>query len=389
MTSLGKPNEWEVATKPKMKNNSLLLDLYKKHQLLLVRNFADNKRFMLPFFADMWRNASTEARQAIQKSWYVETDGRGDTEVPLAPETILGVADEPTALPTTPWYCSFVPQGDEELLGHVLDSLPTPTNDKNRTREVPSFLTSRGHRHEDAAWVFIAKQTANVLPGRPEHVDKVTHDGTWHLQCSGEKTWYIRSAAAFHGTDLGKDNDVQHGSALMKTNSKDALNFTCRAGDLLVINTRSWAHRTEIPAAGSVAVAPCFSISIARDFFFHTAAVAEDNGDDRTPLLSSEALEADEETEMGNVDALFADRYIAKGEVVYTDEAFKALSESGEGGLAFCLDPNCEVQQIDDGTYAIVAIKNIRRDDFITLLDVNGEENVDGTGEPRPKKART
>ena len=46
-------------------------------------------------------------------------------------------------------------------------------------------------------WLFFGKNYAGedaspTLPGRPEHTDSVTHDGTWHYQLSGTKIWRLR-----------------------------------------------------------------------------------------------------------------------------------------------------------------------------------------------------
>jgi hypothetical protein len=98
------------------------------------------------------------------------------------------------------------------------------------------------------------------LQGRPEHTDAVDHSGTWHVQLSGLKTWHIRpveSAPEFEGCppDCGDDEleGVKEGGG--------GYVVECEAGDLLLINTRAWWHRTTLP------VQEGNSVSYARDFY--------------------------------------------------------------------------------------------------------------------------
>jgi hypothetical protein len=84
------------------------------------------------------------------------------------------------------------------------------------------------------------------ISGRPEHTDKVQHSGTWHVQLSGTKTWYIRplkSAKVWNNRPPvleGKNGSWQGATAGVR------LKVCVEFGDLFVINTRVWWHQTKI-----------------------------------------------------------------------------------------------------------------------------------------------
>ena len=77
--------------------------------------------------------------------------------------------------------------------------------------------------------------------------------------------------------------------------------------------------------------------------------------------------------ESANVDMLCASRAIAPGEVVFTQETLP------ECEMAFCADPNCELRMQPDGAVAIVALRRIAPDEWITLADPDSD---DEGGEP-------
>ena len=116
------------------------------------------------------------------------------------------------------------------------------------------------------------------LQGRPEHTDAVDHSGTWHVQLSGFKTWHIRpveSAPEFEGCppDCGDDEleGVKEGGG--------GYVVECEAGDLLLINTRAWWHRTTLP------VQEGNSVSYARDFYIGGRKGAANDGADGETIV--------------------------------------------------------------------------------------------------------
>merc|ERR1719162_1780456 len=101
--------------------------------------------------------------------------------------------------------------------------------------------------HEECAWGFFGSNQDPVAPllGRPEHSDSVEHAGTWHMQCSGTKTWNIRplddsrlwsdAGCCCPKLDTPADSD-----------GHCRLHVKCEQGDLLIVNTRLWYHQTEL-----------------------------------------------------------------------------------------------------------------------------------------------
>ena len=114
-----------------------------------------------------------DSNDKIKKSFCVENSGNG-TDLN---EKI--VFDSKSDNKYDKWYASFIAQHDETLLNKLNTKLlPVPFIDTNVF-------------HSDIIWFFIGKNIDQTCPleGRAEHTDSVTHDGTWHYQCSGEKIW--------------------------------------------------------------------------------------------------------------------------------------------------------------------------------------------------------
>ena len=272
----------------------------------------------------------------------------------------------------------------------------TTTTTTAPARSFPHFL--QGHRQGKAAWVFIGKRGLASFSGRSEHVDRILHDGTYHLQCEGEKIWQVRPNWAYRkesqppragNSEDGTGSDALPNDSAWRTAKRQVI--VCRPGDLLLINTRLWAHQTTIPnildTLKTEIQPPHMSISIARDFYLNATQSMESGGGGLGTSSSSSSSSGSnkrkhreaEEYEMGNVDALFSSRSIAKGEVVFTEAEFAAVATSG-AGLAMCApkDANCDVVRLN-GAVVIVALKNIQHDDIIMLGDPNFEEEEGDT----------
>ena len=126
------------------------------------------------------------------------------------------------------------------------------------------------------------------MTGRPEHVDKVTHSGTWHVQLSGTKTWFIRpcaDAADWRGRAPSLENLEQCPLALRTGvgRASTRLRVEVAAGDMLLINTRAWWHRTELDAQ------PALSVSYARDFVLEQSSAEHGRGGAVAEMASPEA----------------------------------------------------------------------------------------------------
>ena len=399
-----------------------LLDIYRKHQILLVRNFTSSPPHIPPLTAlsNAYHQASPAALEAIHTSWQVET--KSLTKDILAPRTVLGQSSK--LLPSSSWYCSFVAQGDEQLLARVTNLIPA----------VP-FL--EGHRQGNAAWVFIGKRSHQSFSGRSEHVDRVLHDGTYHIQCEGSKTWKVRPNWAYRdeSSPLFGANGAEEGCMLPVDSAwrteEQGMEIQVQQGDLLMVNTRLWAHMTTIPKVepaedvssgkqGAEAQTLHMSISIARDFYLQdkndgggggggsgnggsggsgssggsggsggsgNGGGTNTNTNKRKKQDSQQDTDRNSNTSMGNVDTLFSSRFIAKGEVVFTESEFAKVATSGTGlAMSSPKDANCDVVRLEDGSVVIMALRNIRKDEIIMLADPSYEEEEEEAVPPVKKR---
>jgi hypothetical protein len=230
-------------------------------------------------------------------------------------------------------YCSFLVQNDADTYEDAIKRLPF--------QEFPST----DWKYEPALWVFFGRNPIGHtnLDGRPEHTDAVTHDGTWHYQLSGVKRWFLRPTPELIATCRRQQQDFP-------TISQDScLQVECQEGDVLVVNTRLWFHRTVIPPQS------CPSVSYARDFSF---------GD----LPTVEAASA--EGGMTNVDGLYATNDIACGTIIFT-EVNTPDCELHRSST----NPNCEVVELEDGTSAVVSIRAIASGEFFCVPESSEEES--------------
>ena len=185
--------------------------------------------------------------------WSVENRGDYETEQQLMePTSIKDLVDR--------FYVStIIHKTDvlalEDLLALTLPRPPLPTA-----------------IHNGGAWLFVGKtkcsggnskrkRSSYAMIGRAEHVDDVTHSGTWHYQQSGDKVWYIRPNKTLW--DLGEVPDISKSSLAEQTEKLTwRLKVKVQEGDIFILNTRIWFHHTELEESNSD-----WSISIARDFY--------------------------------------------------------------------------------------------------------------------------
>lgn len=203
-------------------------------------------------------------------------------------------------------------------------------------------------KHSDALWFFIGQNLGQKpMRGRLEHTDQVMHSGTWHLQLSGSKTWYIRphldswsAKPPLLSGEKGADGHVR-------------LRVHCEPGDLLFVNTRLWWHETAIDstrmANGKV------SLTCARDFY-----------------LGAQNPDCD----MTNVDGLFATRAVKKGAVVVWE------NEMPNCALPRSKTPNCFVSY--EGLQgALVALKDLEAGDWLTVYPSDDEDGENKSPSPQ------
>lgn len=149
-----------------------------------------------------------------RETWCVETDN-GPSGMSISPSSFLIPKQTNHRA-----YCSFLVQKDQEVYKKTESILPVA--------RLPGVEWS----YESAIWFFFGRNPpgSDALPGRKEHTDSLTPDGTWHFQLAGRKTWQIRPTKELlrHMSEFCP-NDVQ------KWNSCSRIEINCRPGDILII----------------------------------------------------------------------------------------------------------------------------------------------------------
>jgi len=258
-----------------------------------------------------------------QESWCIETF-RGSTSSPtnfLRPQLTSARA-----------YCSFLVQKDKPSYQWTLGKLPI--------RE----LEWTDWSYERALWIFFGRNRHGNedLEGRPEHTDSISHDGTWHYQLSGKKLWFLRPTRKF----LQQLREELCPEKMELWNDSTRMCVTCNAGDMIVVDTSLWFHRTVIPPQDEP------SVSYARDF--HQKETARVEGGNA----------------MTNLEGLYATDDIEANTVLFT-----------ENDMPDCelhrtpVNPNCEVVELEDGTSAVVSSRQIAAGEFFCVADSSGEES--------------
>lgn len=168
---------------------------------------------------------------------------------------------------------------------------------------------------------------------------QVSHDGTWHLQASGSKVWHLEPTEELRR--IAEDSS---------TLPPGEIDITCETGDLLLVNTRLWWHRTTIPDTADAE--DKLSVSYARDI-----RIDGDGG---------------ESSSMTNVEGLFATKEIDEGDVIMT------AGEMPDVCLPVSKHPNCEVADTEDGELVLVATRAIREGEFFTVGSDSDSDSEDG-----------
>ena len=280
----------------------------------------------------------------FQSHWSIENEG-DEAREKLTPEALFAPGETPGGR----YYVSSILQKDSANLKNFFAKVPFA--------EVP-LLKSANATHDDGVWLFVGsnsarpasgkrKRDASVEPlrGRPEHTDAVDHSGTWHVQLQGHKTWFVRPCAEARDWDSsppvlagGKEGVVKEGRGGLR------LRIDCEKGDLLLINTRAWYHRTVLhPQEASN-----LSISYARDFYL-PGAQRETGGDDGK--TNDDVLDP----------RMYATRNFKPDEIILTED------DLPDAEFPRSADPNCSMAMLDDDSEALVSLRRIKKGEPLTI----------------------
>jgi hypothetical protein len=245
-----------------------------------------------------WRDLKSAFKkldEIDQKSWCIENGKSGEDNASSLPSDFLEASLDDKGNDHA--YCSFLVQEDEIAKKRLLEQVPLS--------DLP--FGNQWH-YGSSIWVFFGRNKScgnKDLQGRAEHTDSVSHDGTWHYQLSGSKIWYIRPTKKLieHMKRLGVDSFSE----------TDSIRINCNVGDVIVINTRLWWHRTVIPQQ----LDP--SVSYARDFYLEDQQETDNTKANRTEK---------EAGEMTNVDGLYASDNIGKGTIIFTEEGTTTFDDT-------------------------------------------------------------
>lgn len=348
------------------------------------------------------RSTPLTANAVYTKGQELQPDAkRGKTET--------GNTKSESGLPPGSWYVSSILQGNVAALGALLACLPFPE---------PPLLVEAGAVHGPNAWLFCGRhkqaqnQEANkkeqqnkgpatepkasaqsastnkrkaggmifgdedddvgaaavgALRGRAEHTDDVDHSGTWHVQLAGTKTWYIRPLETAHewGGAPPKLNKLKGADKGPRGGWR--FRIDTQQGDLFIINTRIWWHRTELMPDST---GDGLSVSVARDFYLPEA------GDDGEGEAEGDEVEGegdqDSDCEVlsngsGLDPRLYAKRPFRAGDTVCEGEDIpEALAASAE--------PNCELVEEDGDQFFLRAIKSIHPGDPLSVARREGAD---------------
>lgn len=285
-------------------------------------------------------------------------------------DSVLG----PDAVRPSRWYASFIVQEEPEALQHTLGRLPcaTPPFLQKPVTEDGEALDEDVISHNESAWLFFGQNSsARPMLGRPEHTDKMRHHGTWHVQLSGSKVWYLRATSEL----------LEFAGLSCASGKEPPLHAVhCSSGDVLVVNTRLWWHSTKLPSMPDEGEGGIVSFSYARDFVVSdtaTGPLAAVRTAASTAQSEEEASEEEgekgEESGMGdvNVDGMLAKQGIKKGEVVMMAKDMPKREKPA------CVParPNCMVRDLDDGSgEALIAVKDIKSGDLFLVLAFESDD---------------
>jgi hypothetical protein len=410
------------------------LRYYRKYQLLHIRCIKDinsssiarltrkNKNIkkvseaqLSPFI--VLKNLFVEDNGIFGDSWTIENTGTSTehssiSEI-LAPNTffsqqIVRSPDDTLTVKSqgkscSSYYVSCILQKSKRSVENFLDQVPYsslplahPWPDMRMTKPVWIFIGHHVRNQKlNQSTNNISTQVDDLEPmhGRAEHTDSVSHNGTWHYQCSGTKIWIVRPAS-----------DAEEWKGRPPVISGKNLHIRCEKNDILAINTRLWWHHTVIPDTMHADFS--ISMSYARDFYCDASAVGatgnaldklenmqlnsdskrrrnESNessgrrqsarkGSRATPSCMENAeIDAEESNEFTNIDGIYAKTNVKKGQIVFLE------SELPDAALPRSEEANCEVCETEDGEGCLVALRNISCGDWLSIAPSDSDSDVD------------
>ena len=252
-------------------------------------------------------------------------------------------------------FFGYNPILEEQHEDNISNTSSSTSSTISSTNSASTSSSTRGTKRKKNS---IKKNSTPPISGRPEHTDKVQHSGTWHVQLSGTKTWYVRPLKSASEWMSNPPNLKAKPGACQK-NSSTRLRICVQPGDLLVINTRAWWHQTEIDSQKSLELvvakgqkkrrskgkknekdtslksnASALSISYARDFYL--------DGKPKKEMKESNSSSEDlNEDPAKTNDRTLDPRLIAKT-MVYNGE-LAVVEEDLPENLPRSRDPNCEL----------------------------------------------
>ena len=233
-------------------------------------------------------------------------------------------------------------------------------------------------------------ETTTTLIGRAEHVDEVTHSGTYHIQVSGTKTWKIRPhpdsflAEEFmleseEGGHLREVPGAEQEDSGAKGDSCWRLRINVEEGDVFVLNTKIWYHCTELnfaPNSASSLPLSEWSISVAQDFYLPIPCPKYVKKGDIVYGYNNDEIDEEEESEESRADQEIPD------ELPRSDNPNCALVEIGVNESD--VEDEDEIEDDNEAKIALVALRDIMEGESLTIaFDPqddqlgNGNEQID------------
>lgn len=251
-----------------------------------------------------------EHASPCQKSWTVENQGDCNKESLPTPLSLASTTNES-------FYVSTIVHREDDSAFQSF------------TQNLPKFEVFDDLHFTSGAWLFLGhpgagKKRKRNMVGRAEHVDEVTHSGTFHIQVAGNKVWWIRPHPELFGDEL-PDLSTIPGAEKSETTKSWRLKVEVEEGDIFVLNTKIWYHYTELPPSE-------WSISIAHDFFL--------------PIPSPENF--------------------SEGDVIYDEDEIPDEMPRSDS-------PNCAMAEVegdddaDEIMIVLVALQSIREGDFLSV----------------------
>ena len=271
-----------------------------------------------------------------EAQWTVENSGdctNDDNDASLTPASVSASTSSDRSF----YVSTIIHRQDADALEQLVNLLPeTPDifQDLQITGGAWLFL---GHVNVGGGKSSNKSKRKRSMVGRAEHVDEVSHSGTFHYQVAGTKTWWIRPHPELfldNPPDLSKIPGAEKDKAWK-------LKVQVQEGDVFCLNTKIWYHYTELPQDAE------WSMSAARDFYLPVPC-PQDTG---------------------------------KGEVIWEEENIP-------DDMPRTTEPNCALIQVqdeddeeeeqdddEDGKIVLVALEDIQQGELLSIAIDDGESD--------------